>query len=102
MARRKTYKTFVPITSKNSASGDGTTVAGGCVYFSFHRNWSKFGISVCLAPKKNRKKISQLLKFEHFNTFKYLKGPKHEIFESVFFTYIRGLWSGDFGTGEKN
>jgi hypothetical protein len=36
MARRKTLKTFVPITSKNSASGDGTTVAGGCVYFSFH------------------------------------------------------------------
>ncbi len=31
-----------------------------------------------------------------------LKGPKHEIFESGFFTQIRGLWLGDFGTGKKN
>ncbi len=31
-----------------------------------------------------------------------LKGPKHEIFESVFFTQIRRLWLGDLGTGEKN
>jgi hypothetical protein len=31
-----------------------------------------------------------------------LKGPKHEIFESGFFTQIRGLWLGDLGTGEKN
>jgi hypothetical protein len=31
-----------------------------------------------------------------------LKGPKHEIFESGYFTQIRGLWLGDFGTGEKN
>jgi hypothetical protein len=30
-----------------------------------------------------------------------LKGPKHEIFESVFFTQIRRLWLGDLGTGEK-
>jgi hypothetical protein len=33
---------------------------------------------------------------------KLLKGPKHEIFESGFFTQIRGLWLGDLGTGEKN
>ena len=32
----------------------------------------------------------------------HLKGPKHEIFESGFFTQIRGLWLGDLGTGEKN
>jgi hypothetical protein len=31
-----------------------------------------------------------------------LKGPKHEIFESGFFTQIRGLWLGDFRTGEIN
>jgi hypothetical protein len=31
-----------------------------------------------------------------------LKGPKHEIFESGFFTQIRGIWLGDLGTGEKN
>jgi hypothetical protein len=31
-----------------------------------------------------------------------LKGPKHEIFESGFFTQIRGLWLGELGTGEKN
>ncbi len=31
-----------------------------------------------------------------------LKGPKHEIFESGFFSQIRGLWLGDLGTGEKN
>jgi hypothetical protein len=31
-----------------------------------------------------------------------LKGPKHEIFESGFFTHIRGLWLDDLGTGEKN
>ncbi len=31
-----------------------------------------------------------------------LKGPKHEIFESGFFTQIRRLWLGDLGTGEKN
>jgi hypothetical protein len=31
-----------------------------------------------------------------------LKGPKHEIFESGFFTQIRDLWLGDLGTGEKN
>jgi hypothetical protein len=30
-----------------------------------------------------------------------LKGPKHEIFESGFFTQIRRLWLGDLGTGEK-
>jgi hypothetical protein len=31
-----------------------------------------------------------------------LKGPKHEIFESGFFTQIRGLWLGELGSGEKN
>jgi hypothetical protein len=31
-----------------------------------------------------------------------LKGPKHEIFESGFFTQIRRLWLGDLGTSEKN
>jgi hypothetical protein len=31
----------------------------------------------------------------------HLKGPKHEIFESGFFTQIRRLWLGDLGTGEK-
>ncbi len=31
-----------------------------------------------------------------------LKGPKHEKFESGFFTQIRGLWLGELGTGEKN
>jgi hypothetical protein len=31
----------------------------------------------------------------------YLKGPKHEIFESGFFTPIRRLWLDDLGTGEK-
>jgi len=30
-----------------------------------------------------------------------LKGPKHEIFESGFFTQIRRLWLGDLETGEK-
>jgi hypothetical protein len=39
------------------------------------------------------------LEFSNENT---LKGPKHEIFESGFFTQIIGLWLGDFGTGEKN
>ncbi len=32
---------------------------------------------------------------------KSLKGPKHEIFESGFFTQIRRLWLGDMETGEK-
>jgi hypothetical protein len=32
----------------------------------------------------------------------YLKGPKHEIFESGLFTQIRPEREGDFGTGEKN
>ena len=36
------------------------------------------------------------------NIFELLKGPKHEIFESGFFTQIRRLWLGDLGTGEKN
>jgi hypothetical protein len=31
----------------------------------------------------------------------YLKGPKHEIFESGFFTEIRHVRIGDLGTGEK-
>jgi hypothetical protein len=31
-----------------------------------------------------------------------LKGPKHEIFESGFFTQIRRLWLGELGTGKKN
>ena len=31
-----------------------------------------------------------------------LKGPKHEIFESGFFTEIRPVLIGDLGTGEKN
>ena len=30
-----------------------------------------------------------------------LKGPKHEIFESGFFTEIRPVRIGDLGTGEK-
>jgi hypothetical protein len=30
-----------------------------------------------------------------------LKGPKHEIFEIVFFTQIRPVRVGDLGTGEK-
>ncbi len=30
-----------------------------------------------------------------------LKGPKHEIFESRFFTEIRPVRIGDLGTGEK-
>jgi hypothetical protein len=30
-----------------------------------------------------------------------LKGPKHEIFESRFFTEMRPLRIGDLGTGEK-
>jgi hypothetical protein len=30
-----------------------------------------------------------------------LKGPKHEIFESGFFTHIRRLWLGALGTGAK-
>jgi hypothetical protein len=31
----------------------------------------------------------------------YLKGPKHEIFKSGFFTEIRPVRIGDLGTGEK-
>jgi hypothetical protein len=31
-----------------------------------------------------------------------LKGPKHEIFESEFFTQIRPVRVDDLGTGEKN
>ena len=31
----------------------------------------------------------------------FLKGPKHEIFESGFFTEIRPVRIGDLGTGEK-
>jgi hypothetical protein len=33
--------------------------------------------------------------------FSLLKGPKHEIFESGFFTEIRPVRIGDLGTGEK-
>jgi hypothetical protein len=33
--------------------------------------------------------------------FHSLKGPKHEIFESRFFTEIRPVRIGDLGTGEK-
>ena len=38
---------------------------------------------------------------EFYHAFR-LKGPKHEIFESGFFTQIGGLWLGELGTGEKN
>ncbi len=40
------------------------------------------------------------LYFCYVNT-RCLKGPKHEIFESGFFTQIRGLWLSELGTGEK-
>jgi len=30
--------------------GDGTSVTGGCLYFSFHRKWSKFEIQGLLVP----------------------------------------------------
>jgi hypothetical protein len=44
--------------------------------------------------------------FHESSSFKPLKialmGPKHEIFESGFFTEIRPVRIGDFGTGEKN
>ncbi len=36
------------------------------------------------------------------NNVKPLKGPKHEIFESEFFTLIRPVRVDDLGTGEKN
>jgi hypothetical protein len=36
------------------------------------------------------------------NRIAVLKGPKHEIFESKFFTQIKPVWLGDLGTGEKN
>jgi hypothetical protein len=47
---------------------------------------------------------SILSKLRHMKTslLLHLKGPKHEIFESGFFTQIRRLWLGDLGTGEKN
>ncbi len=32
----------------------------------------------------------------------YLKGPKHQIFESGFFTEIRPVRIGELGIGEKN
>ena len=32
----------------------------------------------------------------------FLKGPKHKIFESGFFTQIRPVRVGDLGTSEKN
>ncbi len=31
-----------------------------------------------------------------------LKGPKHEIFGSGFFTLIKPVWVGDLGTRTKN
>jgi hypothetical protein len=41
-----------------------------------------------------------------FNSFLYmniyLKGPKHEIFGSGFFTLIKPIWIGDLGTSTKN
>ncbi len=45
------------------------------------------------------KKIFKQL--QKYSTIVSLKGPKHEIFESGFFTQIRGLWLGDLGTGKK-
>ncbi len=38
---------------------------------------------------------------ELIEMFLSLKGPKHEIFESGFFTEIRPVRIGDLGTGEK-
>jgi hypothetical protein len=37
----------------------------------------------------------------YIDTIKGLKGPKHEIFESGFFTQIRPVRVGDLGTDEK-
>ncbi len=31
-----------------------------------------------------------------------VKGPKHEIFGSGFFTLIKPIWIGDLGTSTKN
>jgi hypothetical protein len=45
---------------------------------------------------------SFFFKFVFAYFFQSLKGPKHEIFESEFFTQIRPVWLGDLGTGEKN
>ena len=54
-------------------------------------------LSVCSALAKDYKAYAQC-------TFKRqsmrLKGPKHEIFESGFFTEIRPVRIGDLGTGE--
>ncbi len=38
----------------------------------------------------------------HAGSHSLLKGPKHEIFESEFFTLIRPVGVDDLGTGEKN
>ncbi len=46
--------------------------------------------------------LNDITQWSQRRWYLYLKGPKHEIFESGFFTQIRGLWLGDFGTGEKN
>ncbi len=45
--------------------------------------------------------FSRLLKTRIENELYDLKGPKHEIFESGFFTEIRPVRIGDLGTGEK-
>jgi hypothetical protein len=44
---------------------------------------------------------SKYLQMIHDCTMYMLKGPKHEIFESGFFTQIRPVGLDDLGTGEK-
>ena len=64
----------------------------GCRGFRFNSLPAFFSLPFLSVPFHF---VSLLLRFA-------LKGPKHEIFESGFFTQIRGLWLGELGTGEKN
>jgi hypothetical protein len=56
-------------------------------------------------PYVNFRKKIRFFSFDFRQNFDVRTFPryhKHEIFESGFFTQIRGLWLGDSGTGEKN
>ncbi len=58
-------------------------------YTSHSTDYIRLGLYVCI----------RLIILHRRNIGIELKGPKHEIFESGFFTQIRRLWLGDLETG---
>jgi hypothetical protein len=75
---------------------------GKSLLFIFFSTRKKFLKNVGARTEKNADLIIGLPKQHSSHERVPLKGPKHEIFGSGFFTLIKAIWIGDLGTSTKN